>query len=203
MNEMSDAAALLAFDDIVVDAEDFTVTKSGELVTLTPRAFDVLAYLVRNPGRVVEKQEIFDAIWKDTFVTDNALTRVMKEIRGVLGDRATEPRYIETVHKRGYRFIAEVSVGGRDRGRPSATGPIGSANAASQPVARKRSFPKYLPHVIGFFVAVAAIAGFYAGQNRTTFRSIAVLPLTNESGDANVEYLADGITETLIGSLSQ
>ncbi len=60
--------------------------------------------------RVVEKQELFEQVWKEKFVTDNALTRTVKEIRHALGDSAESPRYIETVHKRGYRFIAELSV---------------------------------------------------------------------------------------------
>jgi DNA-binding winged helix-turn-helix (wHTH) protein len=97
------------FDDFVVERDNFRVTKGGASKQLTPRAFDLLVYLMERRGRVVEKQEIFEAIWKETFVTDNALMRAVKEIRGVLGDNANAPRYLETVHKRGYRFIADVS----------------------------------------------------------------------------------------------
>jgi DNA-binding winged helix-turn-helix (wHTH) protein len=96
---------LYCFDDIAVDCENFRVRKNGQGVTLTPRAFDVLIFLLKNGGRVVEKQEIFDSVWKDAFVSDNALTKIVKEIRHALGDSAEAPRYIETVPKRGYRFI--------------------------------------------------------------------------------------------------
>jgi Tol biopolymer transport system component/DNA-binding winged helix-turn-helix (wHTH) protein len=99
---------LYRFDDVAVDCGNFSVRKNGQNVTLTPRAFDVLAVLLRNSGRVVEKQELFDHVWKATFVSDNALTKIVKEIRHALEDSAETPRYIETVPKRGYRFIADV-----------------------------------------------------------------------------------------------
>ena len=98
------------FDDVTVDCKDFRVLKGARKIDLTPRAFDVLHFLLRNCGRVVEKQEIFDQVWKRTFVGDNALTKIIKEIRGALDDDANNPRYIETVPKRDYRFIADLSA---------------------------------------------------------------------------------------------
>lgn len=97
------------FDDVIVDRENFRVQKGGEDRDLTPRAFDVLVFLVENHGRVVEKQELFEHVWKEKFVSDNALTRAVKEVRHVIGDTADSPRYIETVTKRGYRFVAPVN----------------------------------------------------------------------------------------------
>jgi DNA-binding winged helix-turn-helix (wHTH) protein len=97
------------FDDVEVDFATLRVQKGGLPRKLTPRAFEVLAYLLENRGRTVEKQELFDGVWKDRFVSDNALTRIIKEIRQVIGDDADAPRYIQTVPKRGYRFIAEVT----------------------------------------------------------------------------------------------
>ena len=97
-----------SFDDVVVDRENFRVLKANQVRTLEPRVFDLLIYLIERPGRVIEKQELFEQIWKQAFVTDNALTRAVKEIRKAIGDDASAPRYIETVPKRGYRFIAEV-----------------------------------------------------------------------------------------------
>jgi DNA-binding winged helix-turn-helix (wHTH) protein/Tfp pilus assembly protein PilF len=98
------------FDDVVVDCRDFRVLKKNESRRITPRAFEVLVFLLARHGRVVSKQELFDSIWKESFVTDNALTRMVKEIRRVIGDDADLPRYIETVPKRGYRFIAQVET---------------------------------------------------------------------------------------------
>src|SRR4030095_14214481 len=87
------------FDDVAVDRQNFSLEKRGEARALTPRAFDVLVYLIEQRGRVVEKQELFDQIWKETFVTDSALAREIKEIRQALEDDATAPRYVETVPK--------------------------------------------------------------------------------------------------------
>src|SRR5262252_9009786 len=97
------------FDDVVVDCAGLRVQKGDEPRKITPRAFEVLVYLAEHQGRIVEKQELFDQIWKERFVTDNALSRIIKEIRQVIGDDADAPRYIETVPRRGYRFIAEVT----------------------------------------------------------------------------------------------
>src|ERR1051325_94511 len=92
------------FDDVVVDAGNFRDAKGGQSRSLTPGAFDVLVFLIERRGRVVEKQELFEQVWKETFVTDNALTRVIKEIRRAIADDAGAPRYIETLPKRGHRL---------------------------------------------------------------------------------------------------
>src|SRR6186713_1921156 len=99
---------LISFDEITVDCENFRVLKAGKLLTLTPRGFDVLVVLMEHAGTVVEKQELFNRVWGETHVTDNALTKIIKEIRHTLDDDANAPRYIETVPKRGYRFVAEL-----------------------------------------------------------------------------------------------
>lgn len=101
-------ASFYQFGDISVDCSNLRVYKAGELRKLTPRAFEVLAYLAEHCGRIIEKQELFEQVWKETFVSDNALTRIIKEIRQVIGDDADAPRYIETVPKHGYRFIGRV-----------------------------------------------------------------------------------------------
>ena len=107
------ARSVYEFSDVLIERENFRVVKNGHTVPLSPRAFDVLVFLVERRGRVVEKQEFFEALWKDTFVSDNALTKVIKTIRAAIGDDADAPLYIETVPKRGYRFIAHVSEDNR------------------------------------------------------------------------------------------
>lgn len=97
------------FDDVVLDSGNFRILKSGQTKKITPRAFEVLLFLIERKDQLVSKQELFEAVWKESFVTDNALTRMIKEIRQVIGDDADFPRYIETVSKRGYRFIAELA----------------------------------------------------------------------------------------------
>ncbi len=78
-------------------------------VRLTPRSIAVLTLLASQPGRVVSKDELFETVWHDTAVTDAALASCIQEIRRALGDPARMPQFVETVHRRGYRFVAEVS----------------------------------------------------------------------------------------------
>ena len=99
---------MFRFADVTVDEKNFRLEKGGDQRSLTPRAFDVLLYLIKQDGRLVEKQELFEQVWKESFVTDNALTRVIKEIRQATGDDANDPKYIETIPKRGYRFAAAL-----------------------------------------------------------------------------------------------
>src|SRR6185369_3450907 len=85
------------------------LTRAGEIVSLTPKATDILALLVMNAGRVVEKDDLLKEVWAHTFVEDANLTQNIFTLRRALGDDRAEPKYIETVAKRGYRFIANVT----------------------------------------------------------------------------------------------
>jgi Tol biopolymer transport system component/DNA-binding winged helix-turn-helix (wHTH) protein len=96
------------FDDIVVDLESGELRKGGKVVPLEPKGFELLVYFLQNRGRLIEKQAILDAVWADAFVTENALTRAVAQVRKALGDDAHEPRYLQTVPKRGYRFVPDV-----------------------------------------------------------------------------------------------
>jgi DNA-binding winged helix-turn-helix (wHTH) protein len=92
------------FDGIAVDTARLAVTRAGVPIDLEPKVFDVLVFLITHRERLVTKDELLDAVWRDTFVTPNALTRAVGQLRKALGDDAGTPRYIETVAKRGYRF---------------------------------------------------------------------------------------------------
>lgn len=103
-------AATYRFEGISVDRRRLAVSRGDARLELEPKALDVLLYLIDNRDRLVTKEELLEQIWKDTFVTPNVLTRVVAQIRKALGDDADEPRFIETVQKRGYRFVADVVV---------------------------------------------------------------------------------------------
>lgn len=100
----------LAFGPFEFNAASFRVFRDGVTVPLEPKAIDVLRLLLERAPGVVEKSEIFAVVWKDVAVTDNALTRVVAQLRKALDDDAKNPRYIETVATRGYRMVAEVRV---------------------------------------------------------------------------------------------
>lgn len=107
---MDDKGHIYQFDDVKVDPENFRVWKSEMVVPVEPKAFQVLLFLIENRGRLIEKRELLDAIWKETFVTENALTREIAQLRKALGENAREAKYIETVPTKGYRFIADVET---------------------------------------------------------------------------------------------
>lgn len=99
---------LYQFDSFRLDAEQRRLFKDGEALTLAPKALELLIVLVENRGRVVEKDELMQSVWADSFVEEANLTVNMSALRKALGDRKDAPRYILTVSGRGYRFLAEV-----------------------------------------------------------------------------------------------
>src|SRR5882762_815635 len=101
--------SVFLFDDIRVEAATFRAFKAGNLIQLEPKALRLLMFLIENRGRLIEKEEILDTIWNGTHVTENALTREIGKLRKNLGDVPKAPKYIQTVHTRGYRFIAELA----------------------------------------------------------------------------------------------
>ncbi len=131
----------LKFGDFVVDWREGVLYRQGQVVALAPKPFDTLAYLAAHPRRVVPKQELLDAIWPDTFVTDDVLVQGIVEVRRALGDSAREPRWIQTLPKRGYRFLGEVTVETPAAGPPAdlelvpgpPPGPPAGADAAPGP----------------------------------------------------------------------
>ena len=98
------------FDDVQIDVPGFRLLKGGKVLTIEPKALNLLIFLVENRGRLLDRRGLIDAVWKEAFVTDHVLNRAIGQLRKVLEDDPKEPRYIETVHTIGYRFIAEVGV---------------------------------------------------------------------------------------------
>jgi DNA-binding winged helix-turn-helix (wHTH) protein len=97
------------FEAFRLDVVDQSLYRVDERIPLTPKPFAVLQYLVEHAGRLVTQDELLDAIWPETHVQPEVLRRYILEIRRALGDNPESPRFIETVTRRGYRFIAEVT----------------------------------------------------------------------------------------------
>ncbi len=121
------------FDDVILDPEAFSVEKSGRPLALEPKSIRLLLYLVQNRARAIGKEELLSHVWEDTAVTDNALTRVVAQLRKALGDDAKVARYIETVPTIGYRFIAEVNE--LDRELPPVAPVVPPARTSHGPLA--------------------------------------------------------------------
>lgn len=99
------------FGDFELEPASYELRRGGEATRIEPRVFELLVYLIEERDRVVPKSELLDRVWKDQFVGDSVLSRAVYEARRCLGETSQEPRYLQTVHGRGYRFIGEVDVG--------------------------------------------------------------------------------------------
>src|SRR5258708_15416579 len=96
------------FKTFCLDTTSRLLWRNGDRVPITPKAFDVLAYLVEHAGRLVTQDEILEVVWSETYVNPEVLRKYILEIRKVLGDRPSNPEFVETLPKRGYRFVAPV-----------------------------------------------------------------------------------------------
>jgi TolB-like protein/DNA-binding winged helix-turn-helix (wHTH) protein/Tfp pilus assembly protein PilF len=236
----------LRFGAYEVDLRAGELWKGGRRRKLTGQPFSVLAILLERAGEVVSREELQKRLWPDTFVdVDHNLNSAINKIREALNDSSERPQFIETLSRRGYRFIAPVeSVQRREKreempvhrhlhdkpgsvyalnkelddgiqgpspradeaeNRPETEPPpINHGNDGTTNVSKPRRWIA-LATCLSICVAAAtwiALRHHAAGTGEPTIRSLAVLPLRNLSGDPAQEYLADGITEALIGRLS-
>ena len=106
----------IAFGPFVFDPDSRLLKRDGSELPLPPRVTGVLEVLLRRPGDVVLRQELMDSVWKDAFVTDTSLAEAVSVLRQTLGDDPQAPAYIQTLHRRGYRWVAPVVERPGDRG---------------------------------------------------------------------------------------
>jgi len=142
------------FGPFRLDATERQLLRKGEVVPLGPKVFDVLLVLVQNSGHILTKEQLMKLVWPNRTVEEGNLARNISTLRSALGQQGREPRYIETIPWRGYRFVANVKE-------------------------------------------------VYDRQRQPVIGSMAVLPFANVNADAKTNYLADGITESLISGLAQ
>src|SRR5580704_2229399 len=112
------------FDSFELDEENFCLTQEGQRIPLEPKSLRVLLLLAQSEGRLLEKNAIIEAVWKDTFVEETTLTRAIALLRKQLGDDPRHPKFIETVPTLGYRFIAAVERQGRGNGAAAVEAPF-------------------------------------------------------------------------------
>ena len=157
MTDTESSGVVFQFDEFELDPSGFRLLKDGAPVDLEPKALRLLLFLLQNPGRLLKKQELLDAVWEDSSVTENALTRTIAVLRRVLNDTTRAPRYIETVPTQGYRFVADVSIykaGSTQAPEPGAG--MRAAIPAITPESRNRWFGSA-------FVAVAVLSVIVLG----------------------------------------
>jgi TolB-like protein/DNA-binding winged helix-turn-helix (wHTH) protein/tetratricopeptide (TPR) repeat protein len=218
MPDATQAPAVRRFGAFEVNLQSGELRKSGMRLRLSGQPLQVLAVLVQRSGEVVTREELQSLLWPaDTFVDfDHGLNNAVARIREVLDDSSESPRYVETVPRRGYRFIAPLTEAAPPRGPsvPELTlvpAEVASGQASGPsvvPVTRRAVSSRLL--VLGGVAVLAVLAAgavLYQGRRapgtpQQAVKSLAVLPLKNLSGDPSQEYLADGMTEELIGRLS-
>ena len=212
---------LYRFGQFVLDSRRRTVSRADSPVSLTPKAFDVLLFLVQNPNRLVTKDELLQAVWKKTFVEEGNLTQYISHLRKALGDNSEDSRLIVTIARKGYHFTADVTVAdARDTTKQAAV-QVPTAKGLrddKQPIPELPAFaavPKvpsqrWKAAVMAASAIVLVVTGymFWRHSRAVTLPEsrrimLAVLPFENLTGDPNKEYLADGLTEETISRLSR
>ena len=186
--------------------------REGELVPLTPKVFDILVTLVEHCGQVVAKDDLMKRVWPNTFVEEGNLTQNISLLRKALGESPGGTQFIETVPRRGYRFVAGASESWSNQSVAPPPAPeeiqapvVSIPNTTSQSAGTKRT-PVF---ALMAGVMVLGIIGifYFTGRGKSgdpsSIQSIAVLPFVDESSDPDAEYINDKIAESLINSLSK
>src|SRR5678816_1169268 len=158
------------FGPYVLNMVQRVLTRSGETISLTPKATDLLALLVENAGQLLEKEELLKAIWPDTFVEEGNVSQAIFQLRRALGDNRSTPKYIETVTRRGYRFISPVRL-----------------LDLELPKKKSRSLVRETGNGLEF----------------PDCPVLAVMPFINSTDQESLEFLAAGISDSIINSLSR
>lgn len=144
-----------------LDADERLLLRDGVAVPLTPKAFDLLLALVAQPGHLLEKETLLRTVWPDSFVEENNLADNISKLRKALGEGENGQRFIETVPRRGYRFIGDVEVLNGAVVVPAAVTPSAPAGLVAAPLLRLRQRPEVLLIAFGFLALTLISAGLY------------------------------------------
>lgn len=208
----------LKFGVFEADLRTGELTKLGKRVRLQEQPFQLLAMLLEKPGVLVTREELHLKLWPQTTVDfDHGVNKAISKIREALGDSAENPRFIETVARRGYRFLADVAVvvgeqteNVTDLAVQEDSGPVSLSDVGTPPRRKLRWFTWRLFGVVPV-LAISLSWILVPWQHPAVpwqhpapaIHSIVVLPLQNLSNDASQDYFADGMTDELVTSLTQ
>jgi TolB-like protein/DNA-binding winged helix-turn-helix (wHTH) protein/tetratricopeptide (TPR) repeat protein len=204
----------LRFGVFELDPRTGELRKKGMKIRLLGQPVDILAMLLERPGETITREELQKKLWPaDTFVDfEQGLNSAMKRLRAALDDDAESPHFIETVPRRGYRFIGAVNGGPGNGAEPTALADA-MPDAGDKPAHHLRIGTRLAAvGLLGLTVAAALLLGMnvrgwrdrlFSGAPKPQIQALAVLPLANLSGDPEQEYFADGMTEALITELGK
>jgi TolB-like protein/DNA-binding winged helix-turn-helix (wHTH) protein/Tfp pilus assembly protein PilF len=210
MGQSADLHRILCFGSFEVDVVSGELRRQGLNIRLQDQPFRLLVLLLDHAGEVVTREKARETLWPaDTYVDfDHSLNTAVRKLREALGDSAETPRYVETIARRGYRFIAPVAPLPTVQVAQSADAP--AVSLLPSPTARPpTSARRLLVVAIVVVICAAALVAYWVvprpGPTTQSGRrlTLAVLPFDNLSGDANQEYLSDGLTEEMITQLGR
>lgn len=187
--ENEEKSELYEFSNCIVDADRRELSLAGEAVTIQPKAFELLLYLIRNRHRAVDKDELQDALWPRSIVTETALTRCVMKARRSVGDDADKQSIIKTVHGHGYRFTAEI-LAGEDQ-VTAVESPALTESRAPQDL-NLQPF-KIVGAAAGLFAAIVFAWLYFAPPVLGGPVRLAVLPIENATGDADMDWVSTGL----------
>ena len=205
MASSSASLEVVRFSEFEANLRSRELRREGVCVRLPDQSFAVLAMLLERPGELVTREEIRKGLWSDdTFVDfDHGLNSAVNRLRDALGDSSEAPRFVETLPRRGYRFIGTVE--GTPQHSEDAT--RGSVLSRALGESQSSSFWRRVHLWVAIVVGICALAGVVAWRVGTVrhpaIHSLAVLPFQNLSGDETQDYFADGMTDELITMLSK
>ena len=189
------------FGKFRLDPSAKVLLAEDRIIPLTPKVLDLLVVLVEGRGQVVAKEHLLKVVWPDTFVEESNLTANISILRKQLGVTPEGGEYIQTIPKRGYRFVAHIAEREED--------PVGNSASVDENVIVAKRPPRVrllalLCGLLLLIVFLTPVRKHFPGLNTAPrIAALAVLPLVNLSDDSSQEYFADGMTEALIGDLSQ
>jgi|HubBroStandDraft_5_1064220.scaffolds.fasta_scaffold23138_3 TolB-like protein/DNA-binding winged helix-turn-helix (wHTH) protein/Tfp pilus assembly protein PilF len=214
MQEFPPSVRWVRFGVFEVDLRAGELRKKGVKIRLQGQPYMLLVSLLKEHGEVVTREQLRKALWpEDTFVDfDHSLGTAINKLREVLGDSASNPRFVETLHRRGYRFIAPVAAVGESENAPvvSEDPPVDQPPVVGEPIETADPEPRLPPRRLKILaIVVVVLAGGIAAwmllsrPASASIRSLAVLPLENLSGEASQDYFSDGMTDELTTELGQ
>jgi TolB-like protein/DNA-binding winged helix-turn-helix (wHTH) protein/Tfp pilus assembly protein PilF len=197
------------FGPFQLNAEERLLVRNGEAVSLPPKTLDLLLVLVENHGHLLEKGELMKRLWPDSFVEEANLSHHVFTLRKALRDGENGATYIETLPRRGYRFIAPLGQPLHNPVKDKDTEPAISTQADRRTAIIRKPGDRFRGWVgasLVLTIVIATLGLYWLGREQgmdKAIDSLAILPFTNASGDPNAEYLGDGITESLINRFSR
>ncbi|MEO1079887.1 MAG: tetratricopeptide repeat protein [Pseudomonadota bacterium] len=198
-----DSSSTFSFDEFEIHVERRELLRDDAAVVVEPRVFDLIVYLVENRNSAVSKDELLEAVWPNSYVSETSLTRCVMKARRALDDDANQQRYIRTVHSHGYRFVGDLRSSA-----PKKTDAVPTSDDESPRIRdRTRYAATSIPVLVVLLIVVGAVLNRSPSSTSVPPQSwegspIAVLPVHNDTGDSELDWIVLGLMNSVIEQIS-